>query len=509
MPQDSVETPDTEQRDDRQYTVLVVDDEPGIRSGCRRVLSAEGHSVLLAADAEEGLALLREHDVDLALVDLKMPGMDGMEFLAKAHETEGGDNLVSVMITAYATIEAAVEATKRGAYDFLAKPFAPGELLNVVRRALRHLDLMRERDRLQREREQQLLEVAAEKGRLRTVVEAMADGVLVTNRDGRVVMHNPAALAYLTQPIEAGATPGLDEVIGNETLSQLIGEACNRRECALMTEEVSISAEDASTTALASVAPILDEQGDPLGAVTVLRDITELRRVEEAKAQFVSMVAHELRAPLAAVDGYLAVLDRSIVEDPAKQAEMIGRSRRRLKSLLELVADLLDLSRMESGTVRREIRLVDPREVIEDACQLMLPLAEEHQVSIAGELAEELPAVRVDRDELSRALTNLLSNAVKYNRPQGSVTVAARRDGSYLRVDVADTGVGISPEGQQRLFQEFFREKNDATREITGTGLGLAIVKRIASFYHGKVEFESQLGEGSTFSLLLPVAAGE
>jgi two-component system phosphate regulon sensor histidine kinase PhoR len=152
---------------------------------------------------------------------------------------------------------------------------------------------------------------------------------------------------------------------------------------------------------------------------------------------------------------------------------------------------------------------VDPREVIEDACQLMLPLAEEHQVSIAGELAEELPAVRVDRDELSRALTNLLSNAVKYNRPQGSVTVAARRDGSYLRVDVADTGVGISPEGQQRLFQEFFREKNDATREITGTGLGLAIVKRIASFYHGKVEFESQLGEGSTFSLLLPVAAGE
>ena len=491
------------------YTILVVDDEPGIRSGCRRVLSAEGHEVLLAGDAEEGLELLDAHDVDLTLVDLKMPGMDGMEFLARARGTPGGENVVSVMITAYATIDAAVEATKRGAYDFLAKPFTPKQLTNVVNRALRHLDLIRERDRLQREREQQLLELATEKGRLTTVVAAMVDGVLVTNRDQRVVMHNPAALKYLASPIEPGTMPGVDEVIRNEKLRGLVRQACNREECTLTTDEIPVAAEDGEGTALASVAPILDEEGEPLGAVTVLRDITELRRVEEAKAQFVSMVAHELRAPLAAVDGYLSVMEEGIVQDRQKETQMLGRSRKRLRSLLDLVGDLLDISRMESGTVRREIRPTDAGEVIDDACRLMQPLAAENRVTVTAELPEGLPAIRVDRDELSRVVTNLLSNAIKYNRTGGSVRVTAREDGPYLRIDVADTGVGISPEGQERVFDEFFREKTDDTREVTGTGLGLSIVKRVMDFYHGRTEFESKLGEGSTFSLRFPATADE
>lgn len=494
---------------DTKYTILVVDDEPGIRSGCERVLRSEGHEVLLAADAREGLDLLKDNHVDLTLVDLKMPGMDGMEFLRRAHEMAGGENLVSVMITAYATIEAAVEATKRGAYDFLAKPFAPGELLNVVRRALRHLDLIRERDRLQREREQQLLELATEKGRLRTVVEAMVDGVLVTNRDRRVVMRNPAALSYLSGPIEAGTMPIIDEVMADEELRELIGQASNRAEGTLMTDEVTMIGEDGERTALASVAPIMDEQGEPLGAVTVLRDITELKRVEEAKAQFVNMVAHELRAPIAAVDGYLGVMREGMVEDPARQTEMIDRSRKRLGSLLDLVNDLLEISRIEAGTVRREIGPVDTREVIEDACEIARPLAAEQQVTITTDLPDELPVIRVDRDEFSRCLTNLLSNAIKYNKPEGSVTVTVSQDGPYLRVDVADTGVGISPEGQKRVFDEFFREKTDATREATGTGLGLSIVKRIVELYHGKVEVESEPGQGSTFSLLLPAATNE
>ena len=509
MPEEPAQATPADVTEQRRYTILVVDDEPGIRSGCLRVLTAEGHDVLLAAGAQEGLELLGANNVDLVLVDLKMPGMDGMEFLERAHETPGGENLVSVMITAYATIEAAVGATKRGAYDFLTKPFAPDELLTVVRRALRHLDLIRERDRLERDRERQLLEVATEKGRLRTVVEAMTDGVLVTNRDRRVVMHNPAALRYLSEAVEAGAMPSVDDAIANQELRQLIGQACNRQECTLVTDEVPVAAEDGDHMALASVAPILDEEGEPLGAVTVLRDITELKRIEDAKAQFVNMVAHELRAPLAAVDGYMSVMQQGIVEDPGKQAEMLDRSRKRLKSLLDLVADLLDISRMEGGTVRREIRPTDVTEVIQDACQLLQPLAQERQVSIATELPEELPTLRVDRDELSRAVTNLLSNAVKYNKVGGSVTVTARVERAYLRIDVTDTGVGISPEGQERVFDEFFREKTDTTREVTGTGLGLAIVNRIVDFYHGKVELESTLGEGSTFSMLLPTAANE
>jgi PAS domain S-box-containing protein len=298
----------------------------------------------------------------------------------------------------------------------------------------------------------------------------MVDGVLVTNRDRRVVMHNPAALSYLSGPIQAGTMPIVDEVMADEELRELIGQASNRAECTLMTDEVTMIGEDGKRTALASVAPIMDEQGEPLGAVTVLRDITELRRVEEAKAQFVNMVAHELRAPIAAVDGYLGVMREGMVEDPAKQTEMIDRSRKRLGSLLDLVNDLLEISRIEAGTVRREIGPVDAREVIEDACEIARPLAAEQQVAITTDLPAESPVIRVDRD---------------------------------------DTGVGISPEGQERVFDEFFREKTDATREVTGTGLGLSIVKRIVEFYHGKVEVESEPGQGSTFSLLLPAATNE
>ncbi len=170
----------------RPGRVLVVDDEPGMREGCRRILLPEGHTVTTVASGEEALRVMAPGAFDLALVDLKMPGMSGMELLPRLREAD--PDFVCVMCTAYATLETAVQATKGGAYDYVPKPFTPDELIGVVDRALEVQWLTREAARLREEAERNLLLVAGEQSRTRTIIQNMADGVLVTNREGKLAL---------------------------------------------------------------------------------------------------------------------------------------------------------------------------------------------------------------------------------------------------------------------------------------------------------------------------------
>jgi signal transduction histidine kinase len=483
-------------------TILVVDDEMGIRQGCKRVLSAEGFEVLLGETAEEGLRLLRANPgIALTLVDLKMPGMGGLEYLPQAAEL--APEMACVVITAYATIETAVEATKRGAYDFMVKPFTPDDLLRITHKALQHVRLLRERNQLQANHERRLLELATEKSRLGIIISSMAEGVLVVNAEGSLVLWNPAALRVLPKcdpEVEVCSVAG---VLEPPALLDLMAEVAAERK--RHTREIHLEHLATPAWILADTSPVIETgSGVFLGTVTLLRDITELKRVEQVKAQFVNMVAHELRAPLAAIDGYLALMQEGIVKDPAKQGEMVGRSRERLKALLDLVNDLLNVARMEAGTVQREIAPQSLAEVVGEVVDIMTPLAAERSVSFKVEVPADLSPVEADREELIRLFNNLASNAIKYNREGGEIRVVGEREGAYVRVAVSDTGIGISEEGLGRLFGEFFREKRSENRYVTGTGLGLSIVKRIVDFYHGRVEATSKLGEGTTFTVWLP-----
>ncbi|MBU0606462.1 MAG: response regulator, partial [Armatimonadetes bacterium] len=266
--------------------ILVIDDEQGVREGCRRVLLAEGHAVDIVEDAFKGLDLLKQTNYDLVLVDVKMPGMDGLEFLSVAHEVPSES--IFVVMTAYATLGMAVDATKRGAYDFVAKPFTPDELLTLTRRALERARLVRERNRLAEERERRLLELATEKGRLRSIVEAMRDGVIVTNREDRVVLHNAAAAA-LTGCSMSGTEPmPLSDCAYPPALVALIENADSNPEVELRSQEIPFGPE-AHQVVAASVAPVTDDEGQCLGVVTVLHDVSELKKVELIKAQFINM----------------------------------------------------------------------------------------------------------------------------------------------------------------------------------------------------------------------------
>lgn len=484
----------------RPGRVLVVDDELGMREGCRRILEPEGHAVTVAESAEEALAMFTPGSQDLALVDLRMPGMSGIELLGRLRDLD--PDLICVMITAYATLETAVQATKSGAYDYLAKPFTPDELVLAVNKALERHWLLIEAAQLREQAERNLLLINTEQSRTRTIIQSMADGVLVTNREGNIVLYNPSLLRLLGIK---GSVPALGEPPSPELFPRELLEWMAQ---AWVDDGVTMVAHElpgGPPNLAANIAPIRDEAGEQLGVVTVLRDITELKSLQQAMSDFVSMVAHELRSPLGAISQYLDVLKAGIVTDPEKEKQIITRCRERTGALSQLVRDLLDFSVIQRrGQVDRSVAPLNLAEVITETVEFMAPQAAEKKVSVSAELPDDLPQIEADRAELSRLFTNLLNNAIKYNREGGSVRISAHPTDGYLAVEVTDTGLGISRSALARLGEAFFRVKTPQTAQITGTGLGLSICKQIIAAHEGHLEVESEEGKGSTFRVLLP-----
>lgn len=286
--------------------ILVVDDERGIREGCRRALGSEGYQVETAENGAAALEMAQSGAFDLLLVDVKMPGIGGISLVRRVQQIDPA--IMCVMITGYATLETAIEATKSGAYDFLPKPFTPDELVAKVDKALDRRKLLLEACRLQEEKEHSLLQISLEKSRLLTVINCMQEGVLVTNRDGQLVLYNPAALSMLQLSSHGLIGSPVADCVSEPQLLGLLAsaltETADRDE--MLSQE--IPAPDGSRVLMASVAPVRDDRSETLGAVTVVRDITELKRLDRVKSQFVAMVAHELRAPLAAIQGYMDVI---------------------------------------------------------------------------------------------------------------------------------------------------------------------------------------------------------
>jgi len=489
---------------ERTARILVADDEKGMREGCRRVLLREGYEVETAEDGERALELARATPFDLLLVDLKMPRLSGMELLQQVQQMD--PTVVSIVITGYATLANAVEATKSGAYDFLPKPFSPAELAAKVAKGLERRWLILESRRLREERERRLLEISAEKSRLLTIINCMLDGVLATNRDRQLVLYNPAALSMLRLSGQNLVGQPLEGSLPVPELVRLLQSAIAPTERDAVLSE-SIPGPDGGTVLMANVAPIRDEKSEVLGAVAVLRDITELKRLDRMKSQFVAMVSHELKSPLAAVQSYMdVILSGAVGEVPEPIRRIAERSKERTSGLVNLINDLLDISSAEAGRIARRLESLQISGPLSDAVEVVRSGADAAGITITQNVPPDLPPVRADSADMGRLFANLLTNAVKYNRPGGSVHIAARVEGSFLRVDVADTGIGIAKESIPRLFEEFYRVVTPETRQVSGTGLGLAIVKKIVEAHHGFVKVDSEVGKGSTFSVFLPLA---
>jgi len=483
--------------------ILVVDDEMGIREACKRALVREGYAVDLAEDGNLGLQKIKETSHDLILMDLMMPGIGGLDLIKKTNDID--PEIIIVVITGYATIETAVEATKRGAYDYLPKPFTPEALTALVQRGLEKRELRLEAQRLHHEREQRLLELAGEKSRLRTIIGCMADGVLVTNLERQLVLWNTSAVKMLKLAGTDESGHPLNRYLKDASLIESMENILTSKDESVSMLSRELHIEDPKSVLMAALAPVRDEQGELLGAVTVLRDITKLKEIENIKSQFVSMVAHELRAPLAAVEGWLdIVISGEAGGDRTLERQWLERAKERSKSLLALINDLLEINKIEAGKVAQKMEPVPVAQVILKIADFLKPEADKRGISFAIRLPDGLPAVPADLQDMEKLFTNLISNAIKYNVDNGSITVSGGVDENYVGLHIQDTGIGIAKEDLPRIFEDFYRVENPQTRQISGTGLGLTIAKKIVDSHFGHIEVKTRPNHGSTFSVYLP-----
>jgi signal transduction histidine kinase len=331
----------------------------------------------------------------------------------------------------------------------------------------------------------------------------MEDGVLVTNREGKLVYYNPALLRLLQirdQRPEVGAPPS-SAMFPADLLSSM-DEALAQDETIRVARELSGGPPHLS----ANVAVIRDERADSIGTVAVLRDVTEAKKLEQQMGAFVSMVAHELRAPLGVIARYLdLVLEGVITDNPAKLEQVLGRCRNRTGALAQLVKDLLEFSRLRHEKTRdRTFTPVDLAEIMRETVDFASLSAASRKITIAADIPDDLPKVAADRDEILRLFTNLVDNGIKYNRDEGALRIGTSLRGGYVCMEVVDTGLGIPKDHLNRLGEAFYRVKTPETASITGTGLGVSICKQIVEAHDGQLEIESEEGKGSTFRVLLP-----
>ena len=479
---------------DEPTSVLVVDDEEGMREGMRRVLERRGFVVDTAADGADALARFAKREFDLALVDLKMPGIDGFKVTQAVNES--GRDTVVVIVSALATVEAAVEVTRRGAFDFLVKPFAPTDLLQVVERAVRQR-------RLIGDRRTYLSELNSERTLSRQLINSMRDGVIVLNVNAKPVLMNPRAEFLLDVRYRS------DMVVDELGLDASV--------IAMVHEMLSPSADgpDHGQIRLPRGAAMLQMSfaswhrgGERGGLILLITDITDEWKTERDKNRFIGMVAHELTSPLAAIVGYIDVVLSGVLDTkPEKIHEIMHGSKTRAEALLDLVKDLQYLNRREAGKIERIITKLDLKKVLEEHLKFFAAQAERKKVELV--LQGDLPAYcfSADRGDLDRIFMNLISNGIKYNCEGGRLTISLAERSDALETVFADTGIGMSPEEIQNLFQEFYRARNARTEGIAGTGLGLATVKRVLDQYNGRITVRSVPGEGSVFTVTFPVGA--
>lgn len=471
---------------------LVVDDEKRIREGCEKTLTLEDFEVVTAESGAAALEILARKYFDIILLDLVMPGLSGMEVLTYAKDHYSGT--VVIVITGYATLEHAVEAMKKGAFDFISKPFSPDELRDVISKAIKHI--------------RTLEDIAHEKSRARALINHLSAGVIATDSQKKIALANPAALRMMNFFGDAIGQP-VKAVVRDEALNELIGRAMTMPsdKFAEMTMELDFGGEGSNEeTVLARCVPFRDHLGRNLGAVTVLRDITAQKKVDQLKTDFVSMVAHEIRGPMNTVMAQLKVVLGGLAGDVTpKQGEVLTRCLEKIRNLADLATELLDLARIESGLVTQERGLLNLSEIITEQVDFYRDSAREKEIRIDFRPAEDLPPILGNRHNMQEVFSNLISNAIKYSPNGAEIDITAEEENNFLCIRVRDTGYGIPEDEIGYIFDRFYRVQNDKTRFITGTGLGLAIVRSVVKAHDGMVNVTSKPDEGTSFEVFLPV----
>jgi two-component system phosphate regulon sensor histidine kinase PhoR len=350
-------------------------------------------------------------------------------------------------------------------------------------------------------------EISKEKDYLQTILKGMAEGVLVVDGRGRILLVNDALRRLLSLSSDVSDKMPL-EIIRNAELEGAIRKAIQDGENIALELDLNKSGEktiEINVVSILSSNKRTDEDNEGIrGAIAVFHDITRLKQLEKIRQDFVANVSHELRTPLTTIKGYAeTLLEGALKEDQAFQfVQVIKRHTDRLTKIVE---DLLMLSRIETKEFQLRMEAIPLRDFIDDVVEFVKEPAEKKEISLSRNEIPSSLAVQADRDYLEQILINLLDNAVKYTPEGGKVIVSAiEKDSKEIQFSVEDNGIGIPKEDLSRIFERFYRVDKGRSKELGGTGLGLSIVKHLVQAHGGRVWVESQIGKGSTFYLTLP-----
>ncbi len=346
--------------------------------------------------------------------------------------------------------------------------------------------------------QEQINTIDAERARLSAVQNRMTDGVMLVDRDGKIVSMNPAAEKMFEVKEDSAAGKSLIEVTGH----YLPVEIFQRSKSTNASQDGQFETRDRKLTLLGTATPlgtILHEN-----VLLSFQDITKLRQTETIRRDFISNVSHELRTPLASIKALTETLQDGALEDTEAANRFLSQIETEVDSMSLMVAELLELSRIESGRVPLELKAVSPGEIIAPVVERLSLQADRNGLTLTSAFDEALPKINADAVRLQQVLVNLLHNAVKYTPPGGSIQVSAREEGEFVRFAVTDTGKGIAEEEQNRIFERFY--KADKSRTSSGTGLGLAIARHMVELHGGQIGVTSQQDKGSTFFFTVPKA---
>jgi two-component system phosphate regulon sensor histidine kinase PhoR len=344
--------------------------------------------------------------------------------------------------------------------------------------------------------------IISQRNQLETVLASMLEGVIAVDSDERIVSINrSAAQLFENEPANCQGK-SIEEVIRSPAMQQFIRRSLSSKSA---TEQDITVFQNEERVIDVIGSPLLDKNQHQIGALVVFHDVTQLRRLENMRRDFVANVSHEIKTPLTAIKGFVETLQQGKVDKAEENQRFLGIIQKHVDRLNSIIEDLLALSRIEQEDERKEIdfRQVKIEDTFKAAIQLCRPKAEEKKIRIDLDCEKDATAI-FDPTLIEQAVVNLLDNALKYSEPQSTVVLKSHRQNSELIISVQDHGIGIAQKHLPRLFERFYRVDKARSRNMGGTGLGLAIVKHIAQAHGGHVAVESELGEGSRFSIHVP-----
>ena len=348
-------------------------------------------------------------------------------------------------------------------------------------------------------------DVTADRNRLSTVFTCMVEGVIDVDMDQKILHINEAAARLLLVNENSCIGKPIWQEIRNQEITEALDQAITTQ--SVIKTQMRLNRESDQLVVDIYAASLSNDEGEPIGAVLVLNDITELENLERVRTDFVANASHELKTPITAIRGLTETLLGDDEIEKETVTSFIERVHAQSLRLSQLVGDLMTISRLESSQAGEEFTRINFADLARQAARAGQVTAEEKGQDLDVELPDTEVMVWGDRQNLSQLLDNLIDNAIKYTPNDGSITVKVSKDDENAILQVTDTGIGISPQFQQRVFERFYRVDKARSQSLGGTGLGLSIVKNIAEKHGGSIDVKSQLGSGSSFTIKLPLAS--